>query len=238
MNDEKTTAYFDKEVPEYDIGRFNYTLGIINKYASEEHTLLEIGCGTGNILGIIQKNTPINKVAGLDSSRECLKKCSQRVNGEVFCGSIIDSDFIGSIKSKYDFVIIGAVLHHICGKTRKESRDYAVIAVNNALKLLNDSGYLIIIEPAFYPSLIMDILFYVKRFFSAISNERLDLGKWNNIGAPLVSYYTNEQLLSFAPPYISLIASDIRELGVSKVMRMFLIKRRTDTTLVFQKKAA
>jgi SAM-dependent methyltransferase len=100
------------------------------------------------------------------------------------------------IKKKYDVIIIMAVLHHLIGKSRKESKKLAEKAISNCLKILKKDGSLIIFEPVFSNYLMMDILFYLKKIFSKISNKRITLfGHWNNIGAPVVSYFSQKSLI-------------------------------------------
>lgn len=55
-----TTEYFNRETPEYSLGRFDYTIDFLNKYSQKGDILCDIGCGNGNILGYIIQKTPIN----------------------------------------------------------------------------------------------------------------------------------------------------------------------------------
>jgi len=111
-------------------------------------------------------------------------------------GSILDEKITDIVNEKYDFVIIGAVLHHLVGKNRKISKENVKLAISNALKILKTGGHLIILEPIFEPKISMDTLFYIKKFVISITNKRVPIfNYWFNIKAPLVSYLTEKELL-------------------------------------------
>lgn len=47
-------------------------------------------------------------------------------------------------------------------------------------------------------SLIMDLVFWIKKFFGRFADQRIEFFKrWANIGQPVVSYLTSEQLISY-----------------------------------------
>lgn len=238
MKDEKTIEYFDKETPEFSLERLDHALSVINKNCHDKSSLIDIGCGTGNLLKYISDNTALNIFYGIDVSKKCLLKTHEKVNCTTICGSILDSQFIKSINQKFDIALMGAVLHHLIGKNRKESKSNAILAIMNAIKLLRNNGLLIIIEPVFYPPAIMDILFLVKKHVSKITSKRIEIfGKWNNIGAPVVSYYTNEELFSMIEQInnCKIVDQDIKEKKVGFIMKLFGISRRVDTTIIVQK---
>lgn len=238
MKDENTIEYFDKNIPEYPLYRFNYTVKVINRCSCEDSSLVDIGCGTANMLEFLRKETPIQDLCGIDVSQNCLLKTQKRVSCETFLGSILDNNFIERIPRRFDFAILGAVLHHLVGKTRKKSKEYALLAISNSLTLLENGGYLIIFEPTFYPSISMDIVFYLKKLITKITSKRVQiLGEWNNIGAPIVSYYTNEELLEMIG-YINhcqIVDKEIKEHDLNFLWRLAGITRRTDTTIVVRK---
>ncbi|TKJ39700.1 hypothetical protein CEE37_10500 [candidate division LCP-89 bacterium B3_LCP] len=124
------------------------------------------------------------------------------------------------------------------GKTRRQSRDNASLAVTHALNLLKPGGHLIIIEPVFYPVFMMGVVFYVKRFVTKVTSNRIQiLGKWNNIGAPVVSYFTNEQLedMISGMTRCHLVDRGIKEKRIGTLMRLAGIRRRTDSTFIVRK---
>lgn len=193
----ETESYFDEELPEYSLERYKFVIEVINEYANENSNLIDIGCGSGNILELIRKTTKIKNLAGLDIANNYLDIVKKRLEScKVYLGSILDEKITDIVNEKYDFVLIGAVLHHLVGKNRKISRENVKLAITNALKILKMGGHLIILEPIFEPKISMDILFYIKKFVISITNKRVSIfSYWFNIGAPLVSYLTEKELL-------------------------------------------
>jgi SAM-dependent methyltransferase len=238
MRNPGTVDYFEKNTPEYSVGRIAHAVKAINRLCSESASLVDIGCGTGNILDFIKNETPLQSVCGIDVSPNCLAKTKERVGCETFLGSILDSDFVETLGARYDFGILAAVLHHLVGRTREESKRLALSAIRNSLTLLNDGGYLFIIEPVFYPPFIMDLVFSVKEFVTMLTSMRVEiLDKWNNIGAPLVSYYTIEQLIRMIRRigHCEILEIDIEERNLTTLFRLALIRRRSDVTIILKK---
>jgi SAM-dependent methyltransferase len=237
MNND-TAFYFDKYTPEYSVDKLVYAVAAVNRYGPQGGSLIDIGCGTGNTLEFIKSKTALKNLYGMDVSQNCLRKAKESINCDTFLGSILDSSFIEKIPQRFDCALLSAVLHHLIGKTRRESRNYSLSAILNCLKLLKENGHLIIVEPTFYPSIAMDIIFYIKRLSTKITSRRISIfGKWNNIGAPVVSYFTDEQLLEMISGirHCRIVETNIEEKNLSLLCRLALIKRRRDTTIVVRK---
>ena len=234
-HDEATVAYFDDCVPEYGTSRLQFAARFVADRAEPGSGLIDIGCGTGNTLAYLSAEAGISNVAGLDVSENCLDQVRERLDCETHHGSILDSEMIAHIDARFDFAIVAAVLHHLIGRTRAESRRYAMLAVDNALSLVKPGGYLIVHEPVYYPSLAMSAVFYVKKGVTRMTSKRVPLlGYWNNIGAPVVSYYTNEGLIEMVTRGDNeLVAEEIREEEVPRAVRKLL--RRTSTTLIVRR---
>jgi len=184
--------YFDKYTPTYSIERLELVITWLKRIKNSKTSLLDIGCGDGSCLQYISKKTGIKNLAGIDESDKYIKIAPKNINAKFVCADVLKL----RIKEKYDVILIMAVLHHLIGKSRKESKKLAEKAINNCLKILKEDGSLIIFEPVFSNYLMMDILFYLKKILSKISNKRITLfGHWNNIGAPVVSYFSQESLI-------------------------------------------
>ncbi len=100
---------------------------------------------------------------------------------------------------------------------------------------MRPGGALFVLEPVFYPALTMSLVFYVKRAVTTITTRRVQLfDRWNNLGAPVVSYYTNEELrrMTEADPRSELLAVRSVPGRITALQRAALIYRREDTTLV------
>ena len=234
-DDRKTREYFNLHLTEYPLERMEFALSTVMKFARPDSSLVDIGCGTGNLLEQVRAAAPLQTLAGIDNSVNYLSKTRERVPCTTFQGSILDRDFIESIPDRFDFAVLGAVLHHLIGRTRRHSRKLAMTAMRNSLSLLKPGGILLIVEPVFYPSILMDTVFYVKKILSRIIPGRIELRHGHNIGAPVVSYFTNEQLIRMigALEGASLIDSEIREKRIGAFPASIL--KRTNTTLVIRK---
>jgi SAM-dependent methyltransferase len=236
--DEHVVGYFDKFTPEYSVERYQDIVSMLRKLKTPRATLLDIGCGAGNILDLVKRECGISKLYGIDVSSKYVELTRARMNCPVWLGSIVDDGFVGSLPHKFDFIMMGAVLHHIVSGTRKGSRSLAQKAVMNSLSLLNNNGYLIIHEPTFGPRYLMDLVFYIKVIFSSMSNERISLfnNVWNNIGAPVVSYYSIPELHQMVEYSGGLVVDSRHEQpNIPELFRKLGIKRM-DSTLLVQRK--
>jgi ubiquinone/menaquinone biosynthesis C-methylase UbiE len=233
LKDEATAAYFDSYVPEYGVERFARAADFLRREAGPGASLIDIGCGTGNTLAHLQAITPVTEVAGLDVSARCLEKTRERLGCVTYQGSIFDPSVVHAVGPRFDFAVLAAVLHHLIGRTRQESRGYARAALHNAARLLSPGGHLLVVEPSFHPPLAMDAVFYVKKAVSRLTTRRVPiLGYWNNIGAPVVSYYTHEELREMleSVPGLEIVADHADAVTLGPLLgRVF---RRDGTTLV------
>lgn len=238
VKDEKTINYFNKNIPEYSLERLKYAIKIINKHYQKNSSLIDIGCGAGNVLEFIKSKTKLQNLCGLDVSQRYLEKVRKRLNCDTLLGSVLDDSFMHKMGKKYDFVLLVAVLHHLIGKARKESKAYALLAIANASKLLNSGGYLIVVEPTFSPSLACDIIFYIKKIVTTLVRGRLNLfSSAYNIAMPVVSYYTNKQLIEMISrvKHCKVIDKKVEEKRVRFLWRWIFIRQRTTTTIVVRK---
>jgi SAM-dependent methyltransferase len=170
-----------------------------------------------------------------------LEQARQRVGCETHQGSILDPDVVGRLGGRFDFAVLGAVLHHLVGRTRRASRERARLALANALSLVRPGGHVIVLEPVFYPPWMMDLVFYVKTLAVKLTSRRLELfDQWNNLGAPVVSYYTNEELrrMVAGDPRAELLELRSAPAYLSSLQRAAFIRRREDTILVIRRRDA
>jgi 2-polyprenyl-3-methyl-5-hydroxy-6-metoxy-1,4-benzoquinol methylase len=197
-HDLKTIKYFDEYLPDYGKGRLASVIKYLNENGVEGRSLLDVGCGTGGTLKHIQEQTGISNLAGMDVSEGSLKQAAERTGCRTMAGSVLDKKFIASIDQQFDYVVVIQILHHLIGPNREASRQCARQAIENTLPLLKPDGALIVIEPCFTPKVTMDLVFYTKKIISKFSNKRLTLfSRWNNFGAPVVSYYNEQEMLGF-----------------------------------------
>lgn len=239
--DRDTVEYFNKETPEYSLGRFEFALQFVRSHAEEHSSFLDIGCGVGNILELIREQTQVNEVAGLDVAETVLAKARDRLGCDTFLGSILESGIADAITKRYDFVMIASVIHHLVADSRALSIRNARTAVKHALELAKPGGHVILYEPGIYPEWTGAALFHTKRIVTRFTSQRVQLfGKWNNIGAPVISYYTDQQLgrMVEAIPGARFVEVNVEDARVNLLWRLAGIRRRINTTIVIQKSSA
>jgi SAM-dependent methyltransferase len=237
MHDPKTVEYFNRYGTEYGLERMRHVVSVLQAEGRPERSLVDIGCGAGNILEFLGKTTPLKSFAGIDPSINYLNRTRERNACATYLGSILDPGFVSSIPERFDYALLGSVLHHLVGGTRRRSRKLALAAMRHSLELLKPGGTLLVVDLAFSPSFLMGILFHTKRLFSAFTPERVSLGStWQNIGPPVVSYYTAGQLVRMARSLDGAVLEgiDIRETKVRHFPLNLL--RRADITLVIRKR--
>jgi SAM-dependent methyltransferase len=194
--DHDTVAYFDHHAPEYSPRRLRRAVRLINAHKPPDATLIDIGCGVGDVLAHLTEQTGLTRLVGLDVSPRCLALAREKVDAELHQASILDPATVERFGGQFDFAVLAAVLHHLVGPTRRRSRQAAVLAVANALTLVRPGGQLVIVEPTFVPIAPLTALFWAKSATSKFTSRRLPIGGyWNNIGPPVVSYYSDRQLL-------------------------------------------
>jgi SAM-dependent methyltransferase len=235
-----TEACFDCRTPEYDAAsRFAPAAEWIRRLADGESTLVDVGCGSGNVLEYLRDRTGLRRLAAIDVSPRSVGQARGRVGCETYQGSILDANLVARLAGRFDFAVLGAVLHHLVGRTRRASRERARLALAHALSLVRPGGHVIVHEPVFYPEWAMGLVFYAKRAVSAVTSRRLELfDRWNNLGAPLVSYYTNEELVRMieADRRAEILDSWRAPAYLSSLQRAAFIRRREDSTLVVRRR--
>jgi SAM-dependent methyltransferase len=239
--DAGTEAYFDTWTPEYDAARFAVTAEWIRNLRHEESSLVDVGCGSGNVLAYLREATGLHNLTGIDVSPRYLEQARKRTGCETHLGSILEIGVVERLAGRFDFALLGAVLHHLVGRTRRASRERARVALSHAVSLVRPGGHVVVHEPVFYPPWTMDLVFYAKRIAATVTSRRLEiLDQWNNLGAPVVSYYTNEDLREMATgdPRAELLDLRSEPAYLSSLQRAAFIRRREDTTLLILRKDA
>lgn len=234
MHDTDTVAYFDEHVPEYSTGRLAFPAEFIREHRQAGSAIVDIGCGAGNTLAYLRDATGIQDLCGIDVSERLLERMREEVPGaEAHLGSVLDRELVERIGRRFDFAVIAAVLHHLIGRNRRESRELAARAVHHALDMLRPGGHLIVVDEAFAPQAAVSAVFWVKKGVTRVTSRRIGLfGYWNNIGAPVVAYLSRQQLMEMvqAGGRAELVSSRVEPARLSAPARWLL--RKEDVTLV------
>lgn len=186
--------FFDRFTPTYDDSRVDFMVDELARLGPGAR-VVDLGCGDGSVLRHLTERVPGLVAVGVDPSPRYVERGRER-GLDVRTGSILDPDLGAQIGDGYDAALIVAVLHHLVGRTRSQSRDHVRGALSNAARLVRPGGRILIYEPTYRPRLAMDAVFLAKSVMIRFcGNRRVELGRrWLNIGAPLVSYYDTDEL--------------------------------------------
>jgi len=238
MTDKHTLTYFDNETPSYWPGLYSELLRVLVALGREGDCLVDVGCGTGTTLQLIQQRTAIRQLSGIDPSLNSLKEASDKGDFELIAGSILDDGLVASIGPRFRFAVLAFLLHHLIGRGRNDSREKSRAALINAARLVCDRGYLLILEEVVHPDLVAAYTFYLKKLLSSLTLKRIDpLKTGYSLGAPVVSYFTARQLRETVKttPDLRVASVDVREKSLSALMRVAGITKLAWLTLVANK---
>jgi len=203
--DAATVDYFDRHCHEYGRNRIRGVARVLRPLVEPAARLVDVGAGTGGNLARLSKALGITDITALDASAESLARVRERLpDARTECVSILESVSLAPLRGRFDIVLMAAVLHHLVGPTRSASRTFAQEGLRNAAALVRPGGLVVILEPVFTPrgsvARCLDpssALFWVKRAVTTVTSERVPvLGYWNNIGAPVVSFYSHPEVSS------------------------------------------
>ncbi len=224
-SDNSTTRYFDQLTPTYSLKPYRDALKYLTK---KRAVLLDVGCAEGSGISFVAKTKGYD-CRGVESSKSYSKISDQK---KVYYFSILDTGECKKLRNTFDYILLFRVLHHLVGRNIAESIGLEKKAIENCRLMLKKDGRLIISEPLFNPTAFASFIFYLKRFFSRLSDSRITLGGyWLNIGAPVVNYFSELSAKKFFRKY------DIVHYHISSIPNSVLnrLTKRSDLIVVLKK---
>ena len=165
-------------------------IDFIRIHASIEDRILEVGGGSGAFLDLVLENTSIEEAYNMELVYETYKK---QVNGGICLmgGNALDLPFK---ECSFEWVVVKNLLHHLVGRTRRESKAFAKRAVEELTRVTKDGGYIIILDQYNRHRFFSSVIFYLTLFFSVFGIRFKSFGWGKNV---IVSFLTPDETKNF-----------------------------------------
>jgi len=212
--------------PEHDPVILNF----IKDTCTEDSKVLEVGGGSGYMLDLISSETDIKHLYNCEIVPEVYRN---QINKEI---GLIGGDALNLPfkSSSFDYVIIKNLLHHLVGRTRRESKDNARRAVKELKRVTKDGGYIIILEQYNRHEFFSTVIFYLTLFFSVfgISFKSFGLRKY-----VIVSFLTPDEIrkLLTGAGDVEIVLDREKRLDVSKKWKYTLLMSDIGRLLIIGK---
>lgn len=136
-------------------------LNFIKEKKKPDSKILDVGCGDGKFAERMSSNLEGVSVTAIDPSTELLDKISDpritKIRGELPGNFVLDS--------KFDFIHLTDVLHHVTGSSIDSSRELVEESIRNLKSSLNDDGFLLVkdlfMESHFITSFTRSVVFHL-----------------------------------------------------------------------------
>lgn len=162
---EKQLTFFDKNKGFYgttELYPYDYFfLKFIKANIKKKSSMVDIGGGGGAFTKLCQDHIQNLNISIVDPSIELLHK--QNIEGvKLIVGRLPDELNVSGL---FDFIHIKEVLHHITGKSIKDSKKMVKKSLISVQKILKNDGYLLIHEEFdeswIIPTLTRSLIFYI-----------------------------------------------------------------------------
>ena len=130
----KRAKNYDKRWQHYCLPSFSKSIEIIDLHRAS--SLLDVGCGTGIFLEILEKKYPSALLYGIDPNQAMLEKASEKVTNKVTL-DVGSAEFLPYDSQSFDWVVMSNCLGHI------KHQEAALVEVHRVLK---KSGKVIITD--------------------------------------------------------------------------------------------
>lgn len=140
---ERSKSYFDKLAERYDLsyaGRHSaHLVEVVLTWLSQESfdSLLDVGCGTGNLLAAISETDETVRLSGIDISLGMVSTAKRRLDGMADL-RVGDSEKLPWAEGAFDVVVTTDSFHHYPRPAR---------VLSEIKRVLKSKGLLIIADP-------------------------------------------------------------------------------------------
>jgi len=120
----RTAENYDKFWDFYSVPSYSKTLARIN--LQEDSKVLDLGCGTGELLNILEDRFPSSDLTGIDLTEEMLAIAKQKLSSrvELLLGSVTNLPFDSE---SFDWVIMSNIIGHLSDKKTALLEAYRVL---------------------------------------------------------------------------------------------------------------
>jgi SAM-dependent methyltransferase len=190
--DEHSEFYGHENIFESDI----YFIDFIRSQNNFKKSFLDIGGGSGSFSSFLKRNCNELEVTLIDPSLKMLEKNFDKTIDK-YQGQLPNN--LNILKGKkFNYILIKDVLHHITGKSIKQSNKLVIESLTNTRNLMVDDGYLMIhelfYESYLYPTLSRTCIFYILKFQEIIGFKFLPKEFFLKLN---VCFYTRTELQHF-----------------------------------------
>jgi len=196
--DAATVDYFDAHDHHYSKQRIKGVASLLSHRVTRDSTLCDVGAGGGETLRGLAQELGLKRrnLTAMDVSRNSLARVTEKMpRVQTALVSVLDDEALAEFENTFDVVLAAALLHHLVGSTRRASMDDAMHGLRNAMRMVKPGGTLVVLEPVYQPKAASSALFWMKRATTSLTDQRISVfGYWNNIGAPVVAFYSPSQV--------------------------------------------
>ena len=193
-------------------------ISFIRSNASSEDKILEVRGGSGAFLDLVLENTSIKETYNVELVFETYKK---QVNENICLigGNALDLPFKDC---SFERVVIKNLLHHLVGRTRRESKAFTKRAVEELIRVTKDGGYIIILDQYNRHRFFSSVIFYLTLFFSVFGINFKSFGWGKNV---IVSFLTPDEIknLLTGAGNVEIVLSMENRLDVSRKWKYTLL---------------
>lgn len=176
------------------------------------------GGGSGAFLDLVLENTSIKETYNMELVYDTYRK---QVNGGISLigGNALDLPFKDC---SFEWVVVKNLLHHLVGRTRRESKAFVRRAVEELIRVTKNGGYVIILDQYNRHRLFSSAIFYLTLFFSVFGIGFKSFGWGKNV---IVSFLTPDETRDFltGASNVEIVLNVENRLDVSRKLKYTLL---------------